>query len=239
MSSEPNPAWAQAQMPNDALENRRKAMQSNLFSDNLQNSSQQPQNNPIQNNYDQQRPPQPTFMSPPPKQFQNNQYNSNIAAPEVPALSPFPDFSIDLSKLNESFDFGMKPKPAPESKPMKKLNFTTSNQMKIMRDDLNRDFSEFQKRMKRLGTSEGIKMETIKFAEHKPIVHRPPPVSLDDTIPIPQKSQRGNRSMNNTIGNTNNPDASLIDSQNFETNEEPPSFTTVSEFLLPDGSKYA
>ncbi|OHT02288.1 hypothetical protein TRFO_30608 [Tritrichomonas foetus] len=264
-----SPAWGPSIMPEVVAENRRRAMQSNLFSD--PPAAPQRQYNPPQtvnkniNNTNSpsyensQRSPQPTFMSPPPKSVQLPQFSTNISAPEVPALSPFPDFSLDIGKINESFDLGVKPRPPVENKPLRKLNFTTGNQMKIMRDDLNRDFSEFAKRMKRLSSNETLKLETIKFAERpipKPSKQNNSREHNIDSCDRPLDSNNGEynidygmNTMNNNNENHNNMNTSMNRSvkinpslnrtQTYETEEEAPSFTTVSEFLLPDGTTYA
>lgn len=230
MTIENSPGWAPSLMPESVSENRRRAMQSNLFSDN-----NIPQKASIANSQSRdlasQRPPQPTFMNMPSSQ-QNQQKSDlglNLNSPEVPALSPFPDFQLDIGKITESFDLEVKPRPPVESKPIRKLNFTTGNQMKLMRDELARDFSEFSKRMKRLTSNESLKMETIKFSD--------PPVSQyqnkSNTSSL-QKTQKANMNKSQR-GNIN-----FNQSQKMSTEEdEAPSFTTVSEFLLPDGSKYA
>lgn len=230
MTIENSPGWSQSLMPESVSENRRRAMQSNLFSDT--NLSPKPNISSSQSrDMASQRPPQPTFMNMPssPQKGQQPELNLNLNAPEVPALSPFPDFSLDVGKITESFDLEVKPRPPVESKPIRKLNFTTGNQMKLMRDDLARDFSEFSKRMKRLTSNEVLKMETIKFTD--------PPVSQYqnkmNTINL-QKTQKAN--MNKSMQRNN---LNFNQSQKMSTEEdEAPSFTTVSEFLLPDGSKY-
>lgn len=231
MSIENSPGWSPSLMPESVSENRRRAMQSNLFSDN--NLAQKVPNASSQiRDASSQRPPQPTFMNMPssPQIKPNPELNLNLNTPEVPALSPFPDFALDIGKITESFDLEVKPRPPVESKPMRKLNFTAGNQMKLMRDDLARDFSEFSKRMKRLTSNETLKMETIKFND--------PPVSQYqnkmNTNNL-QKSQKTN--MNKSMQRNN---LNFNQSQKMSTEEdEAPSFTTVSEFLLPDGSKYA
>lgn len=232
MTIENSPGWAPSLMPESVSENRRRAMQSNLFSDN--NNLQKPsiassQSRDLSN----QRPPQPTFMNLPSSSQQTQQKSDlglNLNSPEVPALSPFPDFQLDIGKITESFDLEVKPRQPIESKPIRKLNFTTGNQMKLMRDDLARDFSEFSKRMKRLTSNEALKMETIKFSD-PPVNQYQNKMNTNNL----QKTQKAN--MNKSIQRNN---LNFNQSQKMSTEEdEAPSFTTVSEFLLPDGSKYA
>lgn len=228
---EDTPGWGPSIMPETVSENRRRAMQSNLFSDqtasfvakNKQISNSPPQNS--SHNYEPPpRPIQPTFPDLP-------ELSSISNPPEVPALSPFPDFSLDIGKITDSFDLGVKPRPPVEAKPIRKLNFTTSNQMKLMRDELARDFSEFSKRMKRLGTSNTIKMDTIKFPA-------PPAIDQDDEefdAPIPTEEFTKPQNLN-TTGKKN---LNFSQSQKMSIEEdETPTFTTVSEFLLPDGTRF-
>lgn len=219
-------AWGQSMQPDSVTNNRKRAMQSNLFEDQSPKSQYA---GPTSSPYKYQQPVSNSGYQTASGHGSSNmsQYSNLVKNSEIPQLSPFPEFSMDLGKITESFDLGVKPRTPVNTNPPRKLNFTTGNQMKQMRMELERDFSGFSERMKRLGSSEPLQMETVKF---EPIVRKScytPPTQYE-TVAQPEPMQ-------------------IIHGGNLEyepeqpvmtMSEDVPGFTTASEFIMPDGTQY-
>jgi hypothetical protein len=142
---------------------------------------------------------------------------------EIPSLTPFPDFSMDVGRIGGGFDLGVKPRGSTTAeKPARKLNFQTSDQMKNLRQELERDFNEFSARIKKLSVNEPLKLDPVEFPE-KPF--RSPEVSEPREVPSLQQQLPPGRAL-------------TMESHQQVQQDEGPGFSTTSQFLLPDGSIY-
>lgn len=208
--------WSQAPQTVQVTENRKRAMQSNLFSDNPSLS------------------PKPTFI--PENNYNsissNNQISQSAAPPyqasfssapysNISQLHPFPDFQADLSQIPTSFDLGVHPRENKIEPHIQKLNCPIGNQMKQFRDELARDYEQFSERIRHINDSVPITMDTISFP---PI---PPPKSSPlPTYETPPAVFQFSPSNSQKI-------TSLEKSE-----DEDPLMQTASQFLMPDGSTY-
>jgi hypothetical protein len=95
----------------------------------------------------------------------SSQYATGLRCTQIAPLSPFPEFHFTIAKLDENFDLRLKPRTAVSERPLRRLSFTPGAQLKELRVALDKDLADFADRMKRLGTAQPIKMETVQFPE--------------------------------------------------------------------------
>lgn len=290
------PAWGPSVMPESVENNRRRLMQSSIFGDDPPPQQQRSNPPPAAQNY--QQPPTRAYQAPynasPPQQAQhnagyappmNNHFSNIVVNSEIPSLTPFPDFKLDVGPITEQFDLGIKQRTPIQTKPPRKMNFTTGNQMKLMREEIAADFMQFSDRMKKLSTNEPLHLETLKLDElhqmsaaHTPVKQRqqvhqqeedyddqdipayknqnaaqydeydeqPIPTHKNqnaaqydeyDEQPIPTLKNQPKMQLNE-YPDDNEPMSNNTSSLEQEI-DETPGFTTASEFILPDGSKYS
>jgi hypothetical protein len=144
--------------------------------------------------------------------------NSNI-----PPLSPFPQFTLDVAKISCDFDLSVKPRVPVSDAPLRHLTFTPNDHMRQMRDALERDFAEFSERIKKLGVNEPLKMDALTFPEHDELGQR---AQKRQPQPDPPKRRK-------------------VESRRAEAPKDPPpesnelpGFSVESRFLMPDGSQF-
>jgi hypothetical protein len=222
--------WGQSIQPESVNQNRRRVMQSNLFAD--------PAPVPVSRGPPSHAPapaPAPASTAPPQAPSvslaPSPQYSNLVKRSEVPSLSPFPEFSVDVAKINATFDLSLRPRQPPAERPLRRLTFTATDEMKQLRARLERDFADFSMRMKKLESNEPLNLETLKFPVEQQQAHAPPARRTKSNAPeqaAPEKPARKTRSK----------PAGAPEPPSQPNEPEEPGFTVESTFLLPDGSQY-
>ena len=129
-------------------------------------------------------PHQARFIQTPIKAAALPKYDGLIQNTELPNLSPFPDFSINLDQsFSPNFQFHIKPMTSSGARSTKKLNPFVGNEMAKMREEFEKDSFDFQGRL----------------AKIKPITLIQPVYQMPAQDYIPPISSRSSLSTPNTV----------------------------------------
>ena len=94
-------------------------------------------------------PPQrPAFLDAPVHKTTLPSYDGLIQNAAIPNLAPFPNFDFECPPIENHFTFVVRPLTSTGNRYQKKLNFSTGNDMKRMRDELEKDAQQFEGRIK-------------------------------------------------------------------------------------------
>jgi hypothetical protein len=145
---------------------------------------------------------------------------------QVPSLSPFPEFSINLAPINTTFDLSVRPRQSASERPLRRLTFKATDEMKQLRLSLERDFAEFSDRMKKLASTEPLNLEALSFPA-APAAAKAQPVE-----PV-QKGRKGKEAPRRAPSREVKPRVQPTVEDDGE-----PSFSVASTFLMPDGSQF-
>jgi hypothetical protein len=188
--------WVQSAQPESVANNRRRALQSNLF------GSAPDEKEPI------------TTRGPSRERAQNPTVRTPQPAPTTaaqPQLSVFPELQLNLVKMDENFDFGTSQRRPLNERPLRKLNFMPSTELRDLRDQLARDATDFMNRMQRLSTPQPLQMEALELPKRS------------DAAITPRSGSRKAKGKRR--------------SAKTETSGGP-TFQMESQFILPDGSLF-
>lgn len=171
--------WGLSNTTSEVQENKNRIMRSNLFDDSNQQNQIQVAQQRINQNHQQ------NFHN-----INNNRLIDNIEAStftkgnmklliqapqasftgivhqaQVPALSTFPEISIP-QQVHESVSFDLKPR-TPVRTNHRKLAFRPSNGMRLLRDSLANDLSQFTQKIQQLSQEEPLKIMNAEFRREK------------------------------------------------------------------------
>ena len=93
------------------------------------------------------------FDDGPPSADAPPQFATAAKATSVPGLTAFPDLSTDATQLRGGFDLGLKPK-TPSDGPRRRLNVRTNDEMRKMRERVEKEFEEFSERIQKLARTD-------------------------------------------------------------------------------------
>lgn len=160
------------------------------------------EDNSPQNVDSQQSPPRtvitthrrPTFINAQVKETALPNFNvaDLVQNSQVPQLSPFPNIDFDLAPIDNNFAFVVKPLTSSGQRYPKKLNLTNAagNEMKKMRDELEKDAQQFDSRIKRIE-----KVEIVQPMRPVTAVADDPP-TLDFSFATPRSMWNFDRHQN-------------------------------------------
>lgn len=94
-------------------------------------------------------PHRPAFLDTQVKKPDMPKFGSLIHGSTVPPLAPFPELHLEVTPIESSFEFNIKPLTSQSSRP-KRLQITQANDMRKMRDELVKDTAAFEGRMKQI-----------------------------------------------------------------------------------------
>ena len=137
-------------IPPQFPQNNNENMVSNSFRPTPYKPSSQSRPQPIQGpNFP--TPHQARFIQTPIKAAALPKYDGLIQNTELPNLSPFPDFSINLDQaFSPNFQFNIKPMTSSGTRSTKKLNPFVGNEMAKMREEFEKDSFDFQGRLAKI-----------------------------------------------------------------------------------------
>jgi hypothetical protein len=179
----------------------------------------------------QQQQQQPARQAPAPSQPPSQQYANLVKPSQIPSLSPFPEFAFDLGKITTNFDLSVRPRQPPPERPLRRLTFKATDELKQLRQNLERDFADFSNRMKKLGSNEPLNLEALTFPSSRAT---PAPQPED----APKKGRKTKESLRKPPEKQTKPRVEPKPRDPPPEEDEAPSFTVASTFLLPDGSQY-
>ena len=171
--------WGPSNTTVEVQENKRRVMNSNLFSDSNQqdqirfvqqriNQGQQQNIHNINNNNVIDNGEAATFTKGNVKllvQAPQASFTGIVHSVQVPALSTFPEVTIQ-QQMPESISFELKPR-TPVRTNHKKLSFRPSNGMKLLRDSLANDLNQFAQKIQQLSYEEPLKIMNLEFPREK------------------------------------------------------------------------
>lgn len=112
----------------------RKQMQQSPFPE-TQYKFVKPQGSRFVANATVQRPQTPTF-------------DGIVTETSVPPLTPFPDFTFEAPQIQTSFEFHVRPLTTQSNRGVKKLNISSNDEMRKMREEIQADSAQFSSRIR-------------------------------------------------------------------------------------------
>lgn len=180
-------------------------------------------------------PRRSAFLEAPVKESQLPQFTVNelIQNGQIPQLAPFPNLDLNILPIDTNFTFSVKPLTSSGQRYPKKLNLNnqTTNEMKKMRDELERDSQQFESRIKQIEKVEiNEPVRPVTAVEDDPLTldfSFATPRSQWSSILHPEKQRDNNQVNQNAI----NIPRINIQSDDNDDNQQPSLMNTQSAFI--------